>query len=296
MLKKQIIAEINANGQMPIDRYIELCNTHYYSSRDPLGKDGDFTTAPEICQIFGEMIAVWAITKWQEIGAPNEFALVELGAGRGTLMADLLRAAKVLPGFNPQIHIVEISPILREKQREKLFDINVQWHATTPILDIPTIVIANEFFDALPIKQFIGTEERKISAVNGELIFTHPARDIREISPVSEEIMHEISSNYAGGIIIDYGYITGTGDTFQALKAHRHVGTLEHCGDADLTSHVNFSRLAEISTKPCKITTQGEFLLHYGGAIRAKKLGQEADFARLASPEQMGELFKVLTF
>ena len=277
---------------MPIDRYMEICNTHYYSTRDPLGTQGDFTTAPEISQIFGEIIAIWAIEKWQKLGSPQDFALVELGAGRGTLMADLLRAAKVLPEFQPQIHIVEISAILREKQRAKVPQ--ATWHTIVPKLDIAAIVIANEFFDALPIKQFVDGVERKIMLENGKLQFTLPAKNIIETSPVSESIMTEIVANYAGGIIIDYGYITGSGDTFQALKNHRYTNPLENCGEEDLTAHVNFGRLAEISGGA--ITAQGEFLLHYGGAIRAKKLGKEADFARLVSPEQMGELFKVLTF
>ena len=291
MLKDNIISKIQANGAMPIDRYMELCNTHYYSTRDPLGANGDFTTAPEISQIFGEMIAIWAIERWQKLGSPEEFALVELGAGRGTLMADLLRAARIVPAFQPQIHIVEISPILREKQREAI--VLATWHTTLPKLNIPAIVIANEFFDALPIKQFDGEVERKIELKNGELQFS--SKNVsRETSPVSESIMAEIAANYAGGIIIDYGYITGSGDTFQALHKHKYVNPLENCGEADLTAHVNFGRLAEICGG--RITTQGEFLLHYGGAIRAKKLGKEADFARLVSPEQMGELFKVLSF
>lgn len=292
MIKEQILSEIQANGAMPIDRYMEICNTHYYSTRDPLGAGGDFTTAPEICQIFGEIIAVWAIQKWQEIGSPEDFALVEIGAGRGTLMADLLRAAKVLPAFQPEIHIVEISPVLREKQKAAIG--KGTWHEQLPNLDIPAIIIANEFFDALPIKQFVDGEERKITEENGALSFTHPARNVVEASPVSDEIMQQMAADYQGGIIIDYGYVTGTGDTFQALRQHKKVNPLEDSGEADLTAHVNFGILAEICNG--NVTTQGEFLLRYGGAIRAKKLGLESDFARLASPDQMGELFKVLTF
>jgi NADH dehydrogenase [ubiquinone] 1 alpha subcomplex assembly factor 7 len=271
---------------------MELCNTHYYSTRDPLGAAGDFTTAPEISQIFGEMIAIWAIEKWQKLGSPTEFALVELGAGRGTLMADLLRAAKVAPEFQPQIHIVEISPVLRAKQQAAIG--KGTWHISVPKLDIPAIIIANEFFDALPIKQFVDGVERKIALENGTLQFTLAAKNVVETSPVSESIMTNLAANCVGGIIIDYGYIHGTGDTFQALYKHRYVNPLENCGEADLTAHVNFARLAEISGG--KITTQGEFLLHYGGAVRAKKLSRESDFARLVAPEQMGELFKVLTF
>lgn len=295
---------------MPIDRYMELCNTHYYSTRDPLGTAGDFTTAPEISQIFGEIIAVWAIEKWQKLGSPAEFALLELGAGRGTLMGDLLRAAKVVPQFKPQIHIVEISPVLREKQWAALTrhpeldsgsheiagqarNDGVFWHEQIPKLNTPTIVIANEFFDALPIKQFDGAVERKILLHEGKLQFSTPNIS-HETSPISEAIMADLRTNCAGGIIIDYGYITGAGDTFQALKNHRYTNPLENCGEADLTAHVNFGKLAEICGG--QVTTQGEFLLRYGGAIRAKRLGKEADFARLASPEQMGELFKVLTF
>jgi len=292
VIHKQIFVEIERDGVMPIDRYMEICNTHYYSTRDPLGANGDFTTAPEISQIFGEIIGVWAIERWQKLGSPKEFALVELGAGRGTLMADLLRAARVLPEFQPQIHIVEISPILREKQQAAIK--NATWHESMPKLKIPAIIIANEFFDALPIKQFADNEERKIIIENGELKFTLPEKNVVEISPVSEGLMQEIAANYQGGIIIDYGYVIGSGDTFQALRKHKFTNPFKDCGEADLTAHVNFGCLAEIVGG--KLTTQGEFLLNYGGAFRAKKLGKEADFDRLVSPEQMGELFKVLTF
>lgn len=295
-VRDEIFIEIEKFGSMTIDRYMEICNTYYYQTRDPLGANGDFTTAPEICQIFGEIIAVWVINKWQALGAPKDFALVELGAGRGTLMADLLRAAKVVSDFQPQIHIVEFSEVLRDKQKISLPNTKVTWHDELPKLEIPAIIIANEFFDALPIKQLIDLQEREIIIKNGELEFTHKPQDVVEISPASEAIMREIAENYQGGIIIDYGYVTGSGDTFQALHKHKYVNPLRNCGETDLTAHVNFSALSALAPQPSKITTQGEFLLQYGGGIRAKKLGLEADFARLVTPEQMGELFKVLTF
>jgi SAM-dependent MidA family methyltransferase len=294
-LKNQIISEIKSTGGMTIDRYMEICNTHYYTTRDPLGAKGDFTTAPEISQIFGEMIAVWAITAWERIGKPEKCALLELGAGRGTLMKDFLRAIKVAPQFQPEVHLVEFSPILQEIQRKNLGD-KITWHKEVPALSIPTILIANEFFDALPIKQFCSNQERLILESGGEL-YLSTENDIREESPVCTQIMQKISSDCAAGIIIDYGYQEpAQGDTFQALRKHKFHNILQDCGEADLTAHVNFSALERACLKPSKITTQAEFLLSHGADIRAKILGKEADLERLASPLQMGSLFKVLTW
>lgn len=284
---------------MPIDRYMELCNTHYYSTRDPLGKDGDFTTAPEICQVFGETIAIWAITKWQELGSPQDIAVMELGPGRGTLMADFLRAIKVAKDFQPEIHLVEISPTLTEVQKEKLSGYNVTWHTETPDLEKPVIVIANEFFDALPVKQFMGKKERLVVSENNELAFDSPIEDllVKEVSPISEDIMRKLSKQCAAGVIIDYGYSEDlNGDSLQALKGHKFHNFLDQPGEADLTAHVNFAALKRNCSKSCSITTQKEFLLCYGGDVRGKMLGLEKDFSRLVDENQMGRLFKVLCF
>ena len=288
---------------MPIDRFMELALSHpehgYYMKRDPFGAKGDFTTAPEISQIFGEMIAVWAITAWEKIGSPAQVAVMEIGAGRGTLMADFLRAIKVMPSFKPQIHIVDISPTLTQIQQEKIGVNNAVWHKQIPKLDVPTIVIANEFFDALPIKQFVNGVERKILTDGTNLYFSLPAEDglIKEVCHAATSIMNRLSNEAAAGIIIDYGYILESSkiDTLQALKGHKFHSVLEYIGDADITAHVDFHALAKLCKKP-KITTQRNFLLAHGADVRAKMLGKEADLERLISTTQMGNLFKVLCF
>jgi len=288
---------------MGIDRYMELCLTHaehgYYMKQDPFGVAGDFVTAPEICQVFGEMVGIWAITAWEKLGKPKEFAIIELGAGRGTLMKDLLRAVKIIPEFQPEIHLVEISPYLRKAQKESLAGIDVKWHDAPPKLKIPSILIANEFFDALPIKQFIDGEECKIIVQNGELAFNLAAENnnVREACPLAEEIMHFISNTYQAGLIIDYGYTENEEfDSLQALHRHKYHNILENSGDADLTAHVNFDLLTKSCQIPCNVETQREFLLRHGGDVRAKILGLERDFDRLVNPKQMGILFKVLCF
>ena len=178
-LEKIIIEMIEAEGPIGIDRYMALCLGHplhgYYMSRDPFGAAGDFTTAPEISQIFGELIGVWCVNAWAALGSPAQFALVELGPGRGTLMADLLRAAKAVPEFvaAAQVHLVEMSPVLRAAQKAKLGDA-VNWHDTVASLPaLPSLIIANEFFDALPIRQFEmrdgQTYERAVGVQDGKL-------------------------------------------------------------------------------------------------------------------------------
>ncbi len=321
-LVEKIISEIRDKVPMAVDRYMEICNSHYYASRDPFGSDGDFITAPEISQIFGEIIGIWAITAWQKMGSPEHFALVEFGPGRGTLMADLLRAAKVAPLFKPEIHLVETSPILSEVQKSKLRHSGesqnltkdpavkpqddvalITWHTELPDLDIPYIAIANEFFDALPIKQFVRGRERKIIVENEKLAFDLVAEDelIEEICPLGAHIMEQIAKTATAGIIIDYGYNEDiNGNSLQAVKGHKYQNVLENPGNADLTAHVNFLELSKIltkfSVKNCNITTQREFLLGHGADVRAKLLGKEADLNRLIDSTQMGELFKVLCF
>jgi len=287
---------------MAVDRYMEICNTHYYASRDPLGVDGDFITAPEISQVFGEIIGVWAITAWEKIGRPPKCALVELGPGRGTLMADLLRAIKVAPLFKPEIHMVETSPVLQKLQQEKLKAHNVEWHKKIPALDIPCIIIANEFFDALPIKQFVAGRERKIIADGEKLAFDIVAEDglVKETCPLGLEIMEQLAKTAAAGIIIDYGYVHGHGNTLQALRGHKYQQVLENPGECDLTAHVDFAAfkaiLTRYSAKNHSISSQREFLLAHGADVRARILNKEADLARLIDEKQMGELFKVLCF
>ena len=294
MLEK-IISEIKATGPMAVDRYMELCNTHYYATRDPFGVNGDFITAPEISQIFGEMLGIWAIMEWEKLKRPKKIAIIEIGPGRGTLMADLLRAIKLAPQFMPEIHLVEFSPTLQKLQEKTLAKHKVTWHTEIPNLKTPTLIIANEFFDALPIKQFTPEGERLIHEKEGKLYFNSNEVTV-EICPLAKPIMQKIAKASAAAII-DYGYFTPTGaNTLQAVKNHKFHNVLEDCGEADLTAHVNFAELAANCIKKPKLMTQKDFLLGFGADVRAKILGKEQDLQRLIAPEQMGELFKVLCF
>jgi SAM-dependent MidA family methyltransferase len=313
-----------------------LCLRHYYATRDPLGLAGDFTTAPEISQMFGELIGLWLLEVWNGMGRPTDCRLIELGPGRGTLMADLLRATRLLPDFKAAatVHLVETSPSLRRKQRAALAssDFSLHWHDR--IEDVPsgpTLLVANEFFDALPVRQFVGTErgccERLVGLEGERLIFglrpePEPALgtplrlgDILEWPVASINVISELARRLAGdmgaALILDYGYQgPAFGDTLQALKGHNPVDPLEEPGEADLTTHVDFHRLAQAAAaqgaRAHGIATQGDFLLALGIEARASALkarakpGQAADIdralARLTErgPTGMGDLFKVL--
>ncbi|MFN0194244.1 MAG: class I SAM-dependent methyltransferase [Aestuariivirga sp.] len=333
-----LIGELVAEqGPMPLDRYMALCLGHprfgYYMSRDPFGERGDFTTAPEISQMFGELVGVWAMAVWREMGSPSPFALVELGPGRGTLMSDLLRAAKAMPEFlnAAQINLVETSPVLRGMQEELIGSERAVWHeALTTLPESPSIIIANEFFDALPVKQFehrggkwfercVGFEEEKLTighapaamperfdafAYDGAIVEDSPARD-----SVAEEIASMARAYKTAALIIDYGHETrAPGDTLQAMRAHKFVPVLHEPGNCDLTAHVDFESLASalrrggVSVSP--VTTQRSFLINMGLEERAERLSataseeQKADIAaavkRLAGPGDMGNLFKAI--
>lgn len=325
-LSRIIAAEIRENGPMPLDRYMALCLGHpvhgYYMNRDPFGIEGDFITAPEISQMFGELIGVWCIATYESLGAPEHFNLVELGPGRGTLMADLLRAAAKAPGFGKRarLHLVETSPVLRRIQRERLGDRPV-WHDTfTSIPAVPMILIANEFFDALPTRQFEcrGGKwfERRVGlSAGGRLVIglaqtvepLEPAADgtIVERAPDRLAMAHEIGRRLAAApgaaLIIDYGHAaSGHGDTLQAVQKHEFTGLLDAPGEADITAHVDFEALKNAFDRTgCTVhgpITQGEFLTALGIELRAGKLGEDARLAaeRLAGEGQMGNLFKVM--
>lgn len=338
-LARQIKAQILADGPMPIDAFMRIALTDpthgYYTTKTPIGgraggrgTAGDFITAPEISQMFGEMIGVWAADFWQRSGAAETLHLVELGPGRGVLMQDALRAAQVLPDFiaAARVHFVEVSPTLRDAQRERVAA--AQWHTSMDALmaalsDGPAIFIANEFFDALPIRQFArapvtrnkegGEVELCIACENDELVFTPAdATNIREICPAADAAMAAIAQRLAahGGaaLIIDYGYAQGElGDTLQAIHAHNHCHPLAHIGAADLTAHVNFARLSTVAqdhgARAFPVTTQGSFLHAMGidaraaslvraHATKASEILRARD--RLVAPDQMGRLFKVL--
>jgi NADH dehydrogenase [ubiquinone] 1 alpha subcomplex assembly factor 7 len=327
-LAQIISAMIEADGPMPIDRYMALCLGHpqhgYYMTRDPFGAKGDFTTAPEISQVFGELIGVWVAQAWVSMGSPRHFALVELGPGRGTLMADMLRVlGKVENCHNAaDVHFVETSPVLRAAQQERVP--RATWHHTIASLPaLPTILIANEFFDALPIRQF----ERKLGRgyervvgpglelglvpspqvvpLAGDDVWEEPG--IRSI--IATQLGDHLRTLSGAALIIDYGHVrSALGDTLQAMHKHQHCKITDYPGEADLTSHVDFEALGRAFTqggaKVAGLMTQGAFLDAMGIGPRTDKLSANlkgsartdliAATERLAHSGQMGHLFKVM--
>lgn len=322
-LRELIRATIAAEGPMAVDAYMRLCLTHpehgYYTTREVFGAAGDFITAPDISQMFGELIGAWLAQCWLQMGAPKRVSLVELGPGRGTLMRDALRATKSVPGFHAalSLHLVEISPKLREAQREALREaaLPIFWHDDSRDLpDLPTLLVANEFFDALPIRQYVGAVERTVNIdASGVLRFEPEGAVTREICPEGLAAMAEITAllhrTGGAGLVVDYGYAQSeAGDTLQAVQAHKPVDALAEPGMADLTAHVDFQWLAKVAKngglRPVGPVGQGLFLERLGGEIRLNQLlrhatPEQADglisgWRRLSSPSAMGNLFKVL--
>ncbi|CAN7271080.1 class I SAM-dependent methyltransferase [Bosea sp. LjRoot237] len=404
-LAQDLARLIRDEGPISISRYMALCLGHprhgYYMKQDPFGADGDFTTAPEISQIFGELIGLWAANVWQAMGASSSIRLVELGPGRGTLMQDMLRAARALPGFHEAlcVHLVETSPVLRERQKVVLAGSGVtpQWHdRIEQALEGPVIVVANEFLDALPLDQFVRTPEgwrERLVGLDGEGLLAfglapqassptdlglardqHPkvpksatadfgagegwgegSRDAADdvlakaasdsarrdpssgpsghLLPQGEKggatpvgsifepptaaleavaiVARHVAAEGGAGLFIDYGPArSGFGDTLQALKRHAFVDVLAEPGDADLTVHVDFARMAQAGLAAGAAAhgpvMQRDFLLALGLQQRLEALSRRATPAQadtLASgaqrlietgPTAMGELFKVL--
>jgi SAM-dependent MidA family methyltransferase len=332
-----LIRRITATGPISVADYMADCLLHpeygYYSTRDPFGTKGDFTTAPEISQMFGEMLGLCLAQSWMDQGAPASFTLAELGPGRGTLMADVLRATKSVAGFRDaaQVHLVEASPVLRARQRDTLRDTPVTWHDTAATLpDAPLFLLANEFFDALPIRQFVRTggawRERQVGVKDGALCFGlgSPAPvaalmhrlgdtangDLVEVCPAAPAIMVQIGTRIAayGGValIVDYGGWNSLGDTLQALKSHAPDDPLAHPGQADLTAHVDFAALARYAEPAIytAMTAQGVLLERLGITARAQSLARHLDGAslsghieahrRLTHPDEMGTLFQAI--
>lgn len=332
-IESLIKAEIRQFGPMDIGRFMTLSLMHYYGTRDPLGSGGDFTTAPEISQLFGEMIGLALADTWMRAGSP-EAHLAELGPGRGTLMSDILRATKNVPGFHAalSIHMVETSQTLTRRQKDLLKDYpHVVWHEDTASLpdDRPMMIVANEFFDALPIRQAImtkaGWQERVVGLdENGALIFgtasipaalmpQSPAgvNTIIEFSPARDQVFTALCQRVQtqGGcmLLIDYGHDVenATGDTLQAVYKHTHTPVLNLVGEADLTSHVDFRRLKDLAREAgCQVhgtRTQADFLQTLGIMTRLEQLERKnpgcdlrAGVARLVDAQQMGQLFRVL--
>ena len=339
-LGDQIDAQIRASGPMSIATYMGLALGHprqgYYAAGRPIGASGDFITAPEISQMFGELIGFFFVNLWQQMGQPRSFTLLELGPGRGTLMADALRAAGKAEGFENALHLqlFESNALLKHEQETRLARYAPYWASDIDaVSEDPLFVIANEFFDALPIKQFVkaadGWHERLVGLADGRRAFglsptPIPASaapkevadakpgEVLELSPAAVGTMQRLARKVArqGGAIlaIDYGYATTqTGETLQAVKAHTFADPLDGPGETDLSAHVNFAALGEAARaaglEVPALVTQGEFLLHLGLGERAKALAranpaEAANIAlaveRLTAPSQMGVLFKVL--
>jgi NADH dehydrogenase [ubiquinone] 1 alpha subcomplex assembly factor 7 len=314
-LQSEIKKLIQSTGPMPVWRYMELCLTHpqhgYYISRDPLGREGDFTTAPEVSQMFGELVGLWAASVWKAIGSPPVLRLIELGPGRGTMMADALRAVRVLPPLYQalSVHLVEINPVLREKQKATLQGArSISWHdSIDDVPDGPAVILANEYFDVLPIHQVVrgetGWHERTVELdANGRLVFgaaaeptprfelllpplvrAAPAGAVFEWRPDAEvmKLAARVRDQDGAALIIDYGHLrSDAGDTFQAIARHSFADPLRNPGQADVTAHVDFealSRAAEdLGARVHGPVSQGEFLKRLGIETRAAALMAKA--------------------
>ena len=288
---------------------MEACNAYYYATRDPLGQRGDFTTAPEISQMFGELVGAALADCWARAGSPADTVYAELGPGRGTLASDALRVLR-RAGFSGAVHFVETSPVLRTAQAGLVPD--ARWHDTIGELpDAPALIVANEFLDALAIRQFVGGTERRVMVAAGGLAFDRDG-DIVETSPARDEAAAAIASHLAshGGValIVDYGHEkSAPGETLQAMRGHQFTPVLADPGDQDLTSHVDFEAVAKAATEAgahvTPLVQQGAWLERLGIAARAAALARAhpdradaiaRDQHRLCDPEQMGALFKVL--
>jgi SAM-dependent MidA family methyltransferase len=348
-LKERLASLIAAQGPIGVAQFMTIAlhdpQSGYYATRDPFGptkvgkKGGDFTTAPEISQMFGEMLGLWLAQAWDDQGRPGQPLLVELGPGRGTLMADMLRAAKAMPGFlkEADIVMVEASPHLRAVQQEKLADHKrITWQSQfDPPAGRPIFLVANEFFDALPIRQYVKTArgwcERMVTLADGALAFAlaptpapgalipesradAPEGGIYETAPaaiaLAEEIARRIAAQGGAALLVDYGYqAIGFGETLQAVGGHAFAGLLAQPGDHDLSAHVDFGALAMAGKRGGAGVHgpigQGALLAALGIAARAQALMAKnpasaadvsAALSRLTAPDQMGTLFKALAF
>jgi NADH dehydrogenase [ubiquinone] 1 alpha subcomplex assembly factor 7 len=354
-LKSRIAALIEAQGPMSVAQFMTIAlldpKDGYYATRDPIGlsitgKGGDFITAPEVSQMFGEMIGLWLVQAWADQGCPKNPRLVELGPGRGTLMADILRTAAVAPEFlaDLEVVLVEASPALQQVQADKLRGQNgimgadISWQAQFDdrLGDRPLFLIANEFFDALPVRQYIKTErgwcERMVTALNGELTFAlapvpvprptipapyenAPDGGVYETSPaataLAEDIACVIAAKGGAALMIDYGYAEASGysETLQAVSGHRFADALAEPGEDDISAHVDFAALAQAGKRGGAAVlgpvTQGQFLANIGIVERAEQLMKAnpenskdllSATERLIGNEQMGILFKALAF
>ena len=339
-LESELRAMIAGEGPLSVERWMQLCLQHplhgYYTTREAIGRAGDFITAPEIHQMFGELVGLWAAQVWLDAGSPSPVRLVELGPGRGTLMADVLRATRIVPGFHAALTVdmVETSPRLEAAQRAALAGVGppVAWRRSIEEVPAgPTLILANEFFDALPVRHYVrsarGWHERVVGLdAEGKLAFGAAAEPV-EIEPGASElgqvlevghaglrVMEMLASRIAvqGGalLVCDYGHAaSGCGETLQAVRGHAYADPLADPGEADLTAHVDFAALARAAASAGAVAHgpvgQGSFLDRLGIVARAESLRRRADarqalaidaaLDRLTSPgSSMATLFKVL--
>nr|WP_291138422.1 SAM-dependent methyltransferase [Erythrobacter sp.] len=318
-------------GPISLAQYMGESNARYYASRDPLGEDADFITAPEISQMFGELVGLWLADVWVKMGTRRQPHYVELGPGRGTLASDALRAAGRY-GLEPKVHFVEGSHALRKIQRDAFPDCTHHDDLSTLPEDCPLLIVANEFFDALPIHQLVrsaqGWHERMVGLEGDDLVFvagdkpmdavvppswkTAPQGTMIETSPAAVTLMGEIATRLKdqGGaaLVIDYGpEELRAGSTLQAIRAHKKVDVLSAPGEADLTAHVDFELMQLVAAKNgaevMGLQTQGEWLRRLGidtrlEALQRKNPAEKDKLARqhhrLTADDQMGLLFKVM--
>ncbi len=308
-LERALRQRIGSEGAITVEAYMDACNSYYYATRDPLGAGGDFTTAPEISQMFGEIVGACLADCWARAGRSAAAVYGELGPGRGTLATDALRVIRSA-GLDPPVHFVETSPVLRERQSQAVS--GATWHdsiATLP--EAPLLLVANEFFDALPVRQFAGGIERRVVVAGGGLAFDRDG-EIVETSPAREQASSAIAAKLVrhGGaaLIIDYGHPkSAPGETLQAVRDHEFAPVLDRPGEQDLTAHVDFEAIATAARRAgaevTSLATQGEWLERLGIAVRAQALAHaypnrakdvEEARTRLCDAGGMGELFKVL--
>jgi len=313
-------SKIAAAGHVSVAEFMQSAlgdaDGGYYTTRDPFGVAGDFTTAPEISQVFGELIGLWCADTWQAMGSPRAFALIELGPGRGTLMSDALRALRQVPACRAaaSVHMVETSPVLREIQQQALQGENITWHSALPDLGrTPVIFLANEFLDALPVEQYVKhgdnwcervvahdpahdrfcfaidrSKRLPLGAITRQLAQAEEGT-IFEFAPAVRDFVsdmaHHILLNSGAGLIVDYGYTQhATGQTLQAVRKHKPVDPLERPGDCDLTAHVDFQLVGDTAqnagTKVWGPVDQGAFLQRLGILERANILLKRANVSQ----------------
>lgn len=332
-LREKLVEHIRENGPMTVAEYMAAClydpEDGYYATRPSIGgANADFLTAPEASQMYGELIGLWCAHEWDALGKPA-FNLIELGPGRGVLMQDMLRATQRVEGFqdSSNVVLVEVSAPLRDEQAERVPQ--AEW--ALRLDDAPpgaSLIIGNEFLDCLPIRQFVRGEDGwheklvgmdEVDQLTFGLSAALPAPDsddepgtVREVAPALESLIYELERRLheapGRALLIDYGYVTPEGaDTLQALKRHTKVDPIETPGEADLTAHVDFARVAHLAEQAGLDVhgpiTQGLFLRGLGIELRFKALAEAnpphaerlaREMHRLTSPDQMGALFKVI--